>query len=484
MPIYKHGYEHFEGKKRGRIFRILVITWEGLKLAWPRSKKGWFFWMGLILMNGIPLFLFGVLFFLFAYFQNPGWMETARQWIQPFLGKQVVELYFKEPGALRPFIWSYLFALLQNFIQFFFAILVISAMGPPLISSDLKYDGIQLYFSRPIQIWEYLLGKFLVVFIFVLGVCFLPILFLFLLSLVFSPQVGAVFWQTFPVLLKALLVTILFALPAGFLILYLSSLFKNHRFTGFLWLGIWIISSAAPQFVGTKEKEIFRVKNYSAEIFDHQKNRLDSKIEDRILKELGLKSIQSLQIFEVVKNRVYLIETRDGAFYFLKNLENLFRLVDDQKKENFFHPRFQDVVMLYDGKLSKRMMRFIEFEFMDEGIHGEIQVKMLKEGEEWEVTLNNGRKRIHIYRTPPNLVLYQSSTYPTLISLWSNLSALSNQIYGLSHYLKKDFLSPQIKITLVENFFYTHPWYLSLGVYILWILIPLALLIIGLKKRL
>lgn len=46
-------------------------------------------------------------------------------------------------------------------LQFFSAALLLMLVGCGAIAEDLRYQTFQLYFSRPVERWEYLLGKFL-----------------------------------------------------------------------------------------------------------------------------------------------------------------------------------------------------------------------------------------------------------------------------------------------------------------------------------
>ncbi|AWV90473.1 ABC transporter permease [Bradymonas sediminis] len=52
-------------------------------------------------------------------------------------------------------------------MQFFSAALLMMVVGCGAIAEDLRYQTFQLYFSRPVERWEYLLGKFLGLF----GLC-------------------------------------------------------------------------------------------------------------------------------------------------------------------------------------------------------------------------------------------------------------------------------------------------------------------------
>src|SRR5699024_6634369 len=46
-------------------------------------------------------------------------------------------------------------------MQFFSAALFMMVVGCGIIADDLRYRTFQLYFSRPVERWEYMLGKFL-----------------------------------------------------------------------------------------------------------------------------------------------------------------------------------------------------------------------------------------------------------------------------------------------------------------------------------
>jgi ABC-type transport system involved in multi-copper enzyme maturation permease subunit len=66
----------------------------------------------------------------------------------------------------------------QSFLAFFLVFLI----GPALISTDMRNNALPLYFSRPFNRWEYLLGKSAVLVILVSGVTWAPAMLLFLLK--------------------------------------------------------------------------------------------------------------------------------------------------------------------------------------------------------------------------------------------------------------------------------------------------------------
>jgi ABC-2 type transport system permease protein len=66
--------------------------------------------------------------------------------------------------------------------QFFFAFFLVFLIGPALISADMRNNALPLYFSRPFNRWEYLLGKSFVLVLLVSGITWVPGSMLFLLK--------------------------------------------------------------------------------------------------------------------------------------------------------------------------------------------------------------------------------------------------------------------------------------------------------------
>jgi ABC-2 type transport system permease protein len=63
--------------------------------------------------------------------------------------------------------------------QYFFAFFLIFLIGPVLISADMRNNALPLYFSRPFNRWEYLLGKAAVLLVMVSAITWIPGLLLF-----------------------------------------------------------------------------------------------------------------------------------------------------------------------------------------------------------------------------------------------------------------------------------------------------------------
>ena len=93
----------------------------------------------------------------------------------------------------------------RNFIQgqSFLFILMIILTGAGLIADDQKYKANQLYFSKPMTYWDYIVGKFLTVVFYGGIITVIPALLLFFMQLLLSENMAffkAYFWVPFAII--------------------------------------------------------------------------------------------------------------------------------------------------------------------------------------------------------------------------------------------------------------------------------------------
>ena len=120
--------------------------------------------------------------------------------------------------------------------------ILILLVGPNLISQDLRFNALPLYFSRPLRRIDYFLGKLGVIGAFLGMVIIVPSLIAYVLGLLFSLDITIV-RDTFGILLASIAYGLVIALSAGMLMLALSSLSRNSRYVALFWVGIWFVSS-------------------------------------------------------------------------------------------------------------------------------------------------------------------------------------------------------------------------------------------------
>src|ERR1700730_17091241 len=121
---------------------------------------------------------------------------------------------------------------------------LILMVGPSLISQDLRFNALPLYFSRPLRRIDYFVGKLGIIATFVGMVTVIPSLIAYVLGLLFSLDITIV-RDTFPLLLGCIGYGLLIVLSAGMLILALSALSRNSRYIALFWVGLWFVSSVA-----------------------------------------------------------------------------------------------------------------------------------------------------------------------------------------------------------------------------------------------
>src|SRR5262249_33618325 len=127
-------------------------------------------------------------------------------------------------------------------IETFCAMLLVLAVGPDLVSQDLRFNAIPLYLSRPLRRTDYFLGKLGVIAVFLAAVAVGPAVAAYVLGLAFSLDVG-VLRDTWRLLVGAVGFGLVVVLSAGTLMLAISSLSRNSRLVGATWVGLWVVSN-------------------------------------------------------------------------------------------------------------------------------------------------------------------------------------------------------------------------------------------------
>jgi ABC-2 type transport system permease protein len=154
-----------------------------------------------------------------------------------FLGRTIVA----DPRHYRVEVWTICY---DSFLwmELRLSMILILLIGPSLISQDLRFNSLPLYFSRPLGRLDYFVGKLGVIAVFLGAVTILPCLISYILGLAFSLD-GSILHDTYRILLASLGYGLVIVLSAGALILALSSLSRNSRYIALFWVGLWFVSS-------------------------------------------------------------------------------------------------------------------------------------------------------------------------------------------------------------------------------------------------
>ena len=234
MPIFDQGYQHWDGALSGHAWRWLAITRRGVRTQWEKKATRRAVIAALLPALGLAALLVGW-----------GLFEQQSELLAPFLPfLRGLPAELREGAkSYRVPIWTLAFDRFLG-VQMFFAMVLVLIVGPDLISQDLRFNAIPLYFSRPLRRIDYFAGKFGVIAVFLGIVTLLPILLAWVLGVAFSLDPGVAL-DTARLLGASLLSGLIVVGSAGMLMLALSSLSKSSRLVGGMWLGIWIIGRLA-----------------------------------------------------------------------------------------------------------------------------------------------------------------------------------------------------------------------------------------------
>jgi hypothetical protein len=231
MPIHETSYLSWEGAvlKRPRTWLVIAVT--GIRLAWKKTVAA------LLFAASIP--------FLIRAFQ----IYIASQ-----ISKEGDLLEIKNVIGVDA-------ALFMNFMrdQILILLVVLAYIGAGLIVRDRRFKALSIYFSRPVGFWDYVVGKFLVIFFYGGIITIVPALMLFAMHLLITDEAGFFaehFWVPLSIIAQGVLVltvlgTFMLALSACargvrstivafFAVLaipaFLVELFKRYRDIG--WISI------------------------------------------------------------------------------------------------------------------------------------------------------------------------------------------------------------------------------------------------------
>ena len=205
MPIHDQSYRHWEGMLKSHSFRWWVITREGLRIILRRK-------VFLIFIMAPPIIQF-LIFGAIVYGVN--------------VYGSLFNLDIVNPKFFLDFLMR----------QTFFIVLICIFGGSGLLANDLKNNALQLYFSKPLTRIDYLVGKFAIIMVLMAFLTLVPGIILFAENSVISD--GSTFIkENYWLLGSIVLHSFILMVPTGLLILALSSVTKNSRYTAISFIAI------------------------------------------------------------------------------------------------------------------------------------------------------------------------------------------------------------------------------------------------------
>jgi ABC-2 type transport system permease protein len=256
MPIFDQGYQHWQGSLSGLATRWWIITIHGVRMQW---KNKWT--RRIVVMSIFPALMLATALTLWGLFEQKVSFLMPLIRLMQGLPKEIVT----EPRAYRPSIWTFCYYYFFQ-IEIMFALLLVLVVGPGLISQDLRFNAIPLYFSRPLRRLDYFAGKLGVIGFYVSAVMIFPALLAYALGVAFSLDLGVI-KDTARVLAGSLAFGGVVVLSAGSLMLAFSSLSKNSRFVAGLMVVAWVVSEAvAGVMIQTVNRPWCRATSYGGDL--------------------------------------------------------------------------------------------------------------------------------------------------------------------------------------------------------------------------
>jgi ABC-2 type transport system permease protein len=229
MPIFDQGYQHWQGPLAGHGWRWLAIARHGVRVQVKNRILRL-----LLLCAWMPALALVVAVAVW------GLVEQRNQSVLPLAGFFLPAEFLRDPIAHRATVWTIFYSIFFQ-VEMFVIMLLIVIAGPGLISRDLRFNALPLYFARPLTRLDYFLGKLGVIGALVGAVAVGPAVIAYALGVCFSLDLGVV-KDTYGVLLASVAYGLVITLSTGTLILALSSLTRRSLYVGIAWAGLWLIS--------------------------------------------------------------------------------------------------------------------------------------------------------------------------------------------------------------------------------------------------
>jgi len=219
MTIKEKGYTHWNGEFKDIRFRWGPISRYAIKLAFRRKFFKFLFFSALV-----PSLITLAMIYVSERLDDFAFLAPDSEAVS-FL--EINPLFF-----MRYFCGDWLL---------FMIVLLLVFCGAGLIADDLKYNSLQLYFSRPITKQDYFLGKASVIVFFLGLITIVPGLVFVIMKLVFAGNFQFLRqypWLPFSVVAYSAFLILFFT----FYTLLLSSLNKNRRYVAVLIFGLFVFS--------------------------------------------------------------------------------------------------------------------------------------------------------------------------------------------------------------------------------------------------
>jgi ABC-2 type transport system permease protein len=233
MPIFDQGYQHWQGEFGGHAARWCAITLQGLRVGFKNR-----YLRTVLYLAWMPAFALVTMLCVWGMVERQSdYIKFLLSTLEKMLGQKIIDA----PREYRVEVWtiSFHFFLL---IEMYYAMLLILMVGPNLISQDLRFNALPLYFSRPLSRLDYFIGKLGVITALLGMIVIVPSIVAYIAGLLFSADISII-GDTYRLLLASVAYGIIISLSGGMLILALSSLSRNSRYVAAFWIALILVGS-------------------------------------------------------------------------------------------------------------------------------------------------------------------------------------------------------------------------------------------------
>ncbi len=208
MPIHDQGYRRYTGARtRGRAWWVMLRN--GV-VGMMGNRR----WIVLMIASWIQFVIRAVQFYIAANFSKAALVAPSAATFRDFFDKQDL-----------------------------FVFLVTVTLGAGSIAEDRRANALQIYLSKPLSRFEYIVGKLSVLMVFLLFITWLPALLLLVVQVAFAGNFA--FLEANAYLFPAITVySLIEVLLVAICITALSSLSTSGRFVGILYTALIFFSDA------------------------------------------------------------------------------------------------------------------------------------------------------------------------------------------------------------------------------------------------
>jgi ABC-type transport system involved in multi-copper enzyme maturation permease subunit len=229
MPIFDQGYQHWQGSLSGHRWRWLAVARHGVRAQMQNR-----------LVRILLLFAWLPALALVTLLACWGLLEQRAESAIAFLSRLFPPEVIAEPKEYRAAIWTIAYSYFFK-AELIFSLFLVLLVGPNLVSRDLRFNALPLYFSRPLRRIDYFLGKLGVIGFFLAATVVVPAIGAYLLGLAFSLDLSVV-GDTHRLLWSGILYGLIITVSAGTLMLALSALSRRSIYVGLAWAGLIFLS--------------------------------------------------------------------------------------------------------------------------------------------------------------------------------------------------------------------------------------------------